>query len=265
MSFVERSYKIPLNQGAFFDLKLETCLNIGMKREKFLELQKFLWSYDNAKIVANFIDSLTPEGFEQYVTDFFKQSSYWFSAYRNGWFKDQWIDVKAVRLNSDGSRTYLIVQCKKWESYHITEWEVAKFYWKVVDVAREHDCKLIFVATTWLTPNAKAFCDQKGIDYVDYRQLLEFDSEYPLESWKREIRNRSDSAKFLVEWKPSINPILWKSLKSSVVDKSTYVPPKPYSNNTNIPTNWVKYWEMNVSKKPKKTFLELLRDLFLSL
>jgi len=73
-----------------------------MKKEKFLEMQKHLGgSFDDAKVIANFINRLSPEGFEQYIADFFKQESYGFHTIRNGGMNDKGIDVKAARTNAD--------------------------------------------------------------------------------------------------------------------------------------------------------------------
>lgn len=166
-------------------------------------MQKHLGgSYEDAKIIADFINKLTPDWFEQYITDFFKQEQFWFHTVRNWGMDDKWIDIKAARTNQDWSRTFLIVQCKKWEAYHIKENDIAMFYGKVVDTARTHDCKIIFVATTWFTIWAKEFCEQKKIDYVDYKWLLEFNSEFPLDAWVNQMQSHSDKTKYLEEYKP---------------------------------------------------------------
>lgn len=204
-----------------------------MKKNKFLELQKHLGgSYEDAKIIADFINKLTPDWFEQYITDFFMQDQFWFHAVRNGGFNDKWIDVKAARTNEDWSRTFLIVQCKKWEAYHIKENDLAMFYGKVVDTARTHDCKIIFVATTWFTIWAKEFCEQKKIDYVDYKWLLEFNLEFPLDAWIKQMQHRSDKENYLEAFK-------------SEEDRYTHGVPKL---NQYVP----KYWKFRKWKSPQE-------------
>jgi hypothetical protein len=42
---------------------------------------------------------------------------------------------------------------------------------------------LVFVTTSWFTPNAKAFCESKNIRFADYSDLLNFNAELPLETW----------------------------------------------------------------------------------
>ncbi|MDD2745129.1 MAG: restriction endonuclease [Candidatus Gracilibacteria bacterium] len=163
------------------------------------------YSYQDTQIIASFIDRLKPDGFEQYVTDFFKQPKYGFSAYRIGGMNDKGIDVKAIRRNEDGTETYLIVQCKKWEALDIHKSHVAEFYGDVADIRHKHDCKLIFISTIRMTQPAKDFCDEHIIDYVDCNELLKFNAEYPLQDWIKQMRYYSDSDKYLNPWKPFKN------------------------------------------------------------
>ncbi len=55
-----------------------------MNKESFTDLVRFSGGLENATIISSFVDRLTPTGFEQYVTDFFKLPEYGFSSYRNG-------------------------------------------------------------------------------------------------------------------------------------------------------------------------------------
>lgn len=46
-----------------------------------------------------------------------------------------------------------------------------------------YDVRLLYVTTAYFTTQAQIFCKSKGIEMVNYFELLKMDREFPLESF----------------------------------------------------------------------------------
>lgn len=107
--------------------------------------------------------------FEEFIEFVFKEK--WFKTELWKWTKDWWIDLVAKK---DG-RKYL-VQCKKWNTYKITEPNLKEFYWAVKYF--DDNAKWIYITTSNLTSDAKKFAQEVDIEIWDRNSLARYINEF---------------------------------------------------------------------------------------
>lgn len=108
-----------------------------MRKADFMRLRRDLGgNYEDAKVVADFKERLTPDGFELYVKEFFSSERLGFSTRSNGGYNDRGVDVWGKKTLPDGTVHYVAVQCKKWRNQWIHKKDVSDF-WGEVEGNRE--------------------------------------------------------------------------------------------------------------------------------
>lgn len=166
-----------------------------MRDDSFEKLLDFLlWNEENAKIICSFIDDLTADGFEYYISEYYKKIQ-GFTTTVTGGFDDKWIDVKGLRIDKKWEREHLIIQCKKWnwgpkwvrDKYYIWENLIAQFYGKVADHRNSWNIRLVYATTKDVTPGAKVFCKDKNIDLITFKELVDFNAKMNLKEWIESI------------------------------------------------------------------------------
>ena len=165
-----------------------------MEIQKEKEQLLLLLENDEKKVnlVLNFRHKLTPDGFELYIAKFFEKFG-WFKTLKTGWFSDQGIDVKWVRINNNWEREYLIVQCKKWSVYETGENDVAKFLGKVTKHKQTYpNTFLVFATTNRGNSRARRFCDDNNICFTDYTDLSQMQETYSLNDFQKYIYNTTE-------------------------------------------------------------------------
>jgi len=174
-----------------------------MRDDSFEKLLDFLqWDENNANTICSFIDDLTSEGFEHYISEYYKKIHGFTTAVTWG-FNDKGMDVKWLRLNEKWEREHLIVQCKKWnwgpkwikDKYYIWENLIAQFYGKVADHKNSWNVRLVYATTKDVMPWAKIFCKEKDIELITYKELVEINREMNLKEWIEEILTSDISQK----------------------------------------------------------------------
>lgn len=196
-----------------------------MRDDWFEKLVSYLHGdYWKAKIICNFIEDLTPKGFEHYIADYYERI-HWFVTGVNGGMNDKGIDVKGGRKSEDGETEYLIVQCKKWnwwpkgqkDKYYIGENLIAQFYGKIADHKNSWKIRLVYATTKDVTPGAKIFCEEKGIELITYKELININNEMNLWEWIKGILENNTIEKEEIISKEYIE----KSLKKQEIIQET--------------------------------------------
>jgi restriction system protein len=119
------------------------------------------------------IRSLTPGQFEEFIADLFLRLGY--SAETVGGSGDGGIDVVATK---DGIKHY--IQCKKFITQQVSVGAVRDFYGAITD--RLSDGKAFFITTNIFTLDAEKFAEDKPIELVDGKKLMEYVRMAGLES-----------------------------------------------------------------------------------
>ena len=65
------------------------------------------------RIITDFRTCLTSYGFEVYIADLFEQGEYNFRTVIGDGYDDRVMDVHGVRTEDDGTKTRLVVRCRK--------------------------------------------------------------------------------------------------------------------------------------------------------
>lgn len=168
-----------------------------MKDDSFEKLLDFLrGNEENANIVCSFIDDLTPEGFEHYISEYFQKIRKFNTEVTWG-FNDKGMDVKGWRIKENGEIEYLIIQCKKWwwwakglkDKYYIGENKISEWYGKVWDHRNSWNVHLVYATTKDVTQGGKTFCKEKNIELITYKELVEINREMNLNEWIENILN----------------------------------------------------------------------------
>ena len=111
------------------------------------------------------LQDLSPEGFEEFVTELFRRRGY--KASRVGTHGDHGVDI--LLRNPNGERE--LVQCKNWKNKWVGEKEVRDFYG-----ALTHDEEAVrgyIVTTNYFSEPARKWASGKPIDLIDADQLIE--------------------------------------------------------------------------------------------
>ena len=111
------------------------------------------------------LQDLSPEGFEEFVTDLFRKRGY--KASRVGTRGDHGVDI--LLRNQKGERE--LVQCKNWKNKWVGEKEVRDFFG-----ALTHDEEAVrgyIVTTNYFSEPARKWANGKPIDLIDADQLIE--------------------------------------------------------------------------------------------
>ena len=64
--------------------------------------------------------------------------------------------------------------------------DATEFYGETVDHKKHGDLSQVCATTTWVTQNAKDFCEEKEILLLDYRNLFDLNQEMNLSEWIEE-------------------------------------------------------------------------------
>lgn len=145
------------------------------QRKKHL-YEKF--NKEDAEILIKLWLEISPEEFEYFVA--YSLEKIWgMKMFVTWWFDDWWIDIKWKRTIM-GRDEYFAIQCKRWNSWQVWEWELKKFVWSSIKAKFEHNARLFFVCTNELTYSAKKYSDIVWIEYVDEDIILQM---YKMIDW----------------------------------------------------------------------------------
>ncbi len=219
-------------------------MDIQKEQEQLLSLL----GNDERKVnlVLNFRHKLTPSGFELYIAKFFEKFG-WFKTISTGWFLDQCIDVKWVRLNAAWEKEYLIVQCKKWSAYETWENDVAKFLGKVTKYKQKYpNTYLVFSTTNKGNLRARRFCEDNNIVFTDYTDLPQMQETYSLFDFQKFIYSTTEYY--------NVREKIFPKHFVEILDKST-------TDTKDVGSPWSKFLQEIFSQKTK-TQVKTKKDLY---
>ena len=140
---------------------LDTIAN-GIERKIHRRTQKSFFKKQNT---LSLLKSLSPDQFEDYISDLFEQLGY--STKSVGGAYDGGVDVIAQK---NGVAYY--IQCKKFITSQVPVSAVRDFYGAIVD--KLSTGKGYFITTNFFTLEAEKFCEDKPIELIDGRKLMEY-------------------------------------------------------------------------------------------
>lgn len=108
---------------------------------------------------------LSPDQFEQYIVELFRKLGY--NTHHVGGSYDGGIDVIAEK---DGVKH--LIQCKKFITSQVPVSAVRDFYGAIVD--HINNDKAFFITTNVFTLDAENFCEDKPIELIDGKKLMEY-------------------------------------------------------------------------------------------
>jgi Restriction endonuclease len=129
--------------------------------EKYSAIDKI---YSDREILQR-LKNLKPDEFEEYIAHLFSELG--FNTEKVGGAYDGGIDVIAQK---DGLKNY--IQCKKFITSQVSVGDVRNFYGALVDHLSES--KGYFITTNKFTLDAEKFAEDKPIELIDGKHLLEY-------------------------------------------------------------------------------------------
>jgi restriction system protein len=121
--------------------------------------------YFSSKNTLESLRSLTPDEFEEYITDLFRRLG--FKTEKVGGSHDGGIDVVVKKNNL---KSY--IQCKKFITREVTVHDVRDFYGAITGAFVK--AKSYFITTNKFTLEAEKFCEDKPIELIDGQRLMQY-------------------------------------------------------------------------------------------
>ncbi len=138
-------------------------------------LRQYINNESEVELLLQIKYGLSPEQFEHRVAQYYRDVK-WYETVVQWGYDDEWIDVIAQKSWSPT----LYIQCKKRILWHITLKDIWYFYGLVTDKV-DNNIEMVYVTTTWVTPNAKKFAKSKNIIIKNYRDIIEMALEMKLD------------------------------------------------------------------------------------
>ena len=118
-----------------------------------------------SKIKLEELRALTPNQFEEYITDLFRRLGY--ITQKIGGRNDGGIDVIATK---NGVKHY--IQCKKYINRKVSIGDVRNFYGAMAD--KLNNAKGFFITTNIFTLEAEKFAEGKPLELIDGNKLMDY-------------------------------------------------------------------------------------------
>ena len=129
-------------------------------------LKKYIKNNEDIQLLSHIMYEFNPTAFEYFVA-FYYASVEWYQTKVNWWYDDEGVDVIGEKWSKK-----ILVQCKKYITQYIKKEHVGYFYGLVVHEKIHNDIEFIYITTSRYTPNAKIFCNDKGITIKSYLDII---------------------------------------------------------------------------------------------
>jgi hypothetical protein len=129
-------------------------------------LKKYIQNENDIKLLSHIMYEFDPTAFEYFVA-FYYSSVEWYHTQVIWGYDDEGIDVVGKKWNNK-----ILIQCKKYITNHVKKEHVGYFYGLTVNERVDNKVELIYITTSWYTPNAKKFCNEKSIHIKSYIHII---------------------------------------------------------------------------------------------
>lgn len=161
--------------------------------EEFEGLARYIHDEEERKSLIKFRRSLTPYGFELFIAQYFKEIEEYDTNTTEKYDKDC-VDVEGMKGKEE-----IIIQCKLWQTltknYSIKIKNVREFY-GAIQYRIHNNIRLVYITTTWISPNAIDFCEANNIEIWDYKNIIGILKEYPFNRFLNYILNNKKGHKY---------------------------------------------------------------------
>lgn len=138
--------------------------------DEFNGLAPYIPNEEERKILLRFRRGLTPYGFELFIAKYFEHKE-WYKTNTTEEFDKDCVDVEGSKENEE-----ILIQCKLWQTftqnYSIKIKDVREFFW-AIQYRMHENIRLVYITTTWISPNAIDFCRKNNIEIWDYKKIIE--------------------------------------------------------------------------------------------
>lgn len=207
-------------------------------------------AHEKAKKILELRYSLTEYWFKKYLQYYFQKYKNYNINIEKKWEKDQKINLKGIKYKNF-RKQILLIWCKNYKIRNIGENNIIRFYEYTKNKIRKNNnfFEIFFITTTNFSQKAKDFWKTKGIKLLNFYDIYQFLSIYPLENFKKDIFHEEgtkelkksffifeikESFDFLEEFKNNELFEIMEKIKIKIAKKINSPPKKQKSSNLEI-------------------------------
>ncbi len=148
------------------------------------------WSEIDAFKVYNIRKKLSPTWFEYYIKFYFEKILWYKTKFQSLTNKpDWWIDIKWIKINSDGQKEYCIVQCKRNSNYITWIKDIRDFVGGIYRIMYSFpNTNIYYITTSDFTPPAITFANQEWVSLKNFSNILNIYNQYSIEEFEKDIK-----------------------------------------------------------------------------
>lgn len=145
-------------------------------------------AHEKAKKLLYLRYSLTEYWFKKYLQYYFQKYKNYKINIEKKWDKNQKINLKGIKYKNF-RKQILLIWCKNYKVRDIGENNIIHFYEYVKNKISKNNnfFEIIFISTTDFSQKAKDFWKTKWIKMLNFHDIYQFLSIYPLETFKKDI------------------------------------------------------------------------------